>query len=103
MKLLFWSFVILAAIWLLMKKKLGGGNDLTAHLEEQNALQSIGNTAVDANRTGTGNWPLMELGATPLSGINIDPLNPNNPFVVPFNPVFWQGEATNNTAAPFIF
>lgn len=75
---------------MLCKKKLGGGNDLTAHLQEQKDLQQIGKVAVDANQIGVNNYPLATIGQNPLSGLTLDPLNPNNPFSIPFNPNFGQ-------------
>lgn len=80
MKILFWSALIIAAIWWLMKRNLGGGNDLTAHFAEQKHLQSVGDSALSANKISTGNWPLSTIGDTPLAGIQIDPFNVNNPF-----------------------
>lgn len=92
MKLLFWTFVIGALIWWIGKKKLGGGNDLTAHLAEQRALQSIGATATEANNSSTASWPLATIGQNPYMGIDIDPLNPGNPFQKPFTPIFAPGQ-----------
>lgn len=83
MKLLFWSGLILATIWLLFRKKLGANNDLTAHFAEQNALQSVGNSALSANEITTNNNPLATIGDTPLAGIWLDHLNPSNPFASP--------------------
>lgn len=98
MKLVFWSLLILAAIWWFMKSKLGGGNDLTAHLQEQKALQSVGNTSLSANQTSLGNWPLTTIGDTPLAGLPIDPINSQNPFVSPRPANFWQ---TTPNASPY--
>jgi hypothetical protein len=86
MKMLFWTSLILVTIWWLMKKNLGAGNDLTAHVQEENALRSIGDTALGANQIASSNFPLTTIGSSPLAGVNIDPFNPNNPFTMP-NPV----------------
>lgn len=101
MKLLFWSLLILGTIWFLMKRSLGGGNDLTAHLAEQKALQSVGDSALGANQISTGNWPLSELGTLPLTGINIDPLNPGNIFTAANDPGIMPGTPSGSASNPF--
>lgn len=103
MKLLFWSALIIAAIWWLMKKNLGVKNDLTAHLNEQKALQSIGDSSLGANQIGNGNWPLAFLGATPLAGAMVDPFNPDSPFSIanPGDVDFLQATPASPSQNPF--
>lgn len=101
MKLLFWSALIIAAIWWIMKSKLGGGNDLTAHLEEQKALQSIGNSATAANQVGTGNWPLSTIGLTPFAGARLDPFDAANPFSQPNGVDFLQATPSSPAQNPY--
>jgi len=88
MKMLFFTLVIVGIIWYLMRTRFAPGNDLTAHLLEQDALKSIGSTATNANQIGNENFPLATLGQTPLAGLRLDPLNPDNPFSVPFETDF---------------
>jgi hypothetical protein len=105
MKMLFWSALIIAAIWWLMKKNLGVKNDLTAHLNEQEALQSIGNSALGANQVGQGNWPLATIGMTALAGARIDPFNPDSPFSInnPATPDFFAATPSSPQQNPFGF
>jgi hypothetical protein len=98
MKLLFWSALIIGAIWLLMKKNLGGGNDLTAHFAEQQALKSIGDSATSANNIGQGNWPLSTIGQTPFAGISLNPFDASSIFQTPFDPIFNQSTPSFNGA-----
>lgn len=95
MKILFWSALILGAVWWFLKNSVGQGNDLTTHFQEQKALQSIGNTATAANQIGTGNWPLATIGNTPLAGVPLDPFNSDNPFTRPSNVEFMQATPTS--------
>lgn len=92
MKLLFWSAIILGSIWWIMKKNQGAGNDLTAHLEEQLALQSIGHTAATADGISHDDWPLSTIGSTPLAGLYLDPFNSQNPFTTPNPGIMYQGQ-----------
>lgn len=95
MKLLFWTFLIGAFIWLMMKKTLGAGNDLVSHFTEQKDLQRLGDSVNTANQIAVQDNTLSTIGQQPLSGIGIDPLDPNNPFSAPFNTVFGMSNPSN--------
>lgn len=101
--MLFWTVVIIGGIWWLMKSKLGGGNDLTAHLAEQRALQSVGNSATSANQIATGNWPLTTIGDTAFAGLNLDPFNSANPFAQPKQATILPGTANAASGGYMLF
>ena len=83
MKIIFWTFAIGAFIVWFMRQKWGGGNDLTTHFAEQKSLQQIGSSATSASQIGSENNPLSTFGQLPLSGMRIDPFDPDNPFSQP--------------------
>lgn len=82
---------IVAIVWLL-KRRLGVTNDLTEHYKEQDALKAIGNVANDASVTARSAFPLATIGNTPYAGLNIDPLNQDNPFAQPRPIDLYQSE-----------
>lgn len=95
MKLIFWTVLIGATIWWLMKKNLGSGNDLISHLKEQRDLQQLGNTTTSANQIATQDNTLATIGQTPLAGTWLDPFVIDSPFSVPQNVQLNMSNPTN--------
>lgn len=101
MRMLFWTVVLAAAAWYILKNKLGPDTNLVAHLKEQQALQTIGDAATQTTIGGNEYWPLSEFGVQPLSGVQLDPFNSQNPFTAAHDPQIGLRQGTNSNPALF--